>query len=260
VAHAALSVNRGRIPDAVFTLNHKIREKTQRHPKIDFLSIVAAPLYIHLPMISRKIEIYSWDVPFEKLPNDIRALLSENDEAAYKAGAQYFKDAASRTGEPDLINVLARLGDDHPMRVYLEKQDEEPWICWFGFTFVAEGRHVRFRPPSSAPLPPSIPARLRTIYENLGGINDDNSGDYGLLPPEKIIRASDSGHYFIPNILEESQKCWLFHSFGNGDYTGWSEDGEGAMLNHEVECLDSLDLDEFLNDYFRFDILGLEYP
>lgn len=211
-------------------------------------------------MISRKIEVHTWDMPFEKLPSDVCELLSEADVVAYKNGARYFKDAAARIGEPDLIEVLARLDDDQAMRVYLEKQDDDPWICWFGFTFVAEGRHVRFRPPSGAALPPSIPARLRRVYEHLGGINDDPSGDYGLIPAEQIIRASDSGWHFIPDILDASRKCWLFHSYGNGDYTGWKEDGGGVILNHEEECLDDVDLEEFLNDYFRFDILGLEYP
>lgn len=209
-------------------------------------------------MIKRLIEIRAWDVPFEKLPADVRGILSEEDATAYQNGAKYFKAAASRIGEPALNKVLARLDDDQAMRVYLEKEDDAPWICWFGFTFVSERRHVRFRPPSSVALPTSIPARLRKIYENLGGINNDSSGSYGLIPPENFIRASDSGWYFIPGILDAARKCWLFHSHGNGDYTGWNDDGGCSVLNHEEECLDDLDLDEFLDDYFQYEILGLE--
>lgn len=211
-------------------------------------------------MITRKIEISTWDVPFAKIPSDIHDLLSEADILAYESGARYFKDAAKRTGEPALYDALNLLDDNHSMRVYLEKEDNAPWLCWFGFTYVAERRHIRFRPSSNAILQESMPMRLRKVYENFGGINDDRSGDYGLVPPEMIVLASESGWHFIPDILDTACKCWLFYSFGNGDYIGWHEDGRCLMLNHEEECFDELDLDAFLDDYFRYDILALECP
>jgi hypothetical protein len=210
-------------------------------------------------MISRKIEIRSWEMPFAKLPVDIARLLTDAEGEAYRKGAAYFKGAARLLGEPGLCGVLDRLADDHPTRVYLDQEDDLPWFAWFGFTFVVERRHVCFRPaqPSIA-LPDSIPVRLRRFYSHFGGLNDDRSGDFGIIPPERISRVSDADFYFIDDRDDIASHCWMFHSFGNGDYTCWHEDGRGFLLNHEEESLDELPLNEFLDDYFQFGVLGHE--
>ncbi len=212
-------------------------------------------------MITRKIEILSWDVPFERLPADILALLSNQDQEAYRNGGKYFKEAALQIGESGLCEVLNCLDDNHPTRVYLDKDDDSPWLSWFGFTFFAERRHVCFRPAQQfVQLPPSTPDRLRRFYAHLGGLNDERGGDNGILPPERIRRVSDSDHHFVDDLGELASECWMFHSFGNGDYTCWHESGRGFLLNHEEESLDELILDEFLDDYFRFGILNIDRP
>ena len=47
------------------------------------------------------------------------------------------------------------------------------------------------------------------------------------------------------------EEIWFFYSFGNGDYLGWGKDGAGLVLNHEEECVDIIDLDDFLSYWFR---------
>lgn len=204
-------------------------------------------------ILQRRIDIAANEAPLENVPADILEILSDLEKDAYSRGAAFFKDVASKVAEPVIGQLLGQLDDGHYMRVYLEKRDEKPWICWFGFTFMPHGTHLRFRPtPVGVDLPSGMPERLREIYSHFGGINVLEECDNGLLPPEEFKRAADSGYdYFMSKYSDVAQKCWKFYEECNGDYTSWHEDGRAFSLNHEEECFEERDLDAFLDRYFE---------
>ncbi|MBN1851717.1 MAG: hypothetical protein JW829_03305 [Pirellulales bacterium] len=201
--------------------------------------------------ISRKIEICAWEVHHCDLPNDIAGVLTKAEMEAYAVGAPYFIRLAHQSGEAKLVSLLETLDDDQPMRVYLEREDDNPWLVWFGFVFRFNCQQPRFRLPAiERQLPENIPERLRRIYSAFGGITDDTGTGSGILAPEMIMTLSGSGWDFIHGFELDPDESHLFYSFGNGDYVGWDGVGHGIMLDHERSTIEEGDLNEFLDMQF----------
>jgi hypothetical protein len=199
-------------------------------------------------VIRRVIEI-SRSVTYDELPSDIVRCLRKSDIQAINGKAKYFKLAAQRSGEPSLIELFRVLDDTDRPGVTIVKDDDEPWIAWFEFLFPFRRTTPELRPPARTTIPDWFPSRVASFYAAFGGLRDFDQGRSGMLPPEQFVSYDD--------LTEESrtastvlENVIFFFAFGNGDFLGCSDSGEGVCFNHEGATLDAIEIDRFLDMYF----------
>jgi hypothetical protein len=116
-----------------------------------------------------KIEIWWEDVPFDQLPSDIRAVLTEDEAAAYITGPSYFRTRAAYAHYAPMTNLLLMLGEEKSMTVRLYGGMPQECQAFFG---VRVGPHLYYqlRLPSKLPLPGEPPDEIVRLYRDMGGL------------------------------------------------------------------------------------------
>jgi hypothetical protein len=85
--------------------------------------------------IIRTVEVRWKDVPFDRLPQDLRAALTDDEATAYRAGPTYFREMASRCSFAPIEEFLLALSAAEYMYVHFYAEMEPEYRVYFGVRF-----------------------------------------------------------------------------------------------------------------------------
>jgi hypothetical protein len=199
---------------------------------------------------------------YEKLPEDIRALLSPQLVDIYRESSNYFWKAAKLTKYRPLKRLLEKLAADNSVSIVLLGTKEPRYEGWLSFRHPEDGCMTLLQPPEiDQSLPGDPPWCVREVYARLGALRTLDfslSVYYGLLPHRSIraIRWWLSEENLIP-----AETCFEIISRGDGDYVGYRDSQRGFWYNHEAgiikdHYLESAVEDELTSYVERADAVG----
>lgn len=194
-------------------------------------------------------EIKVFETPWTGLPEELTRCFTPHERQAYLGGAVFFKDCAHRSGEPVLIEMLAELNDDQPMRVYVERTGSNLPDVWFGFTYLRRDRQPQFKLADEGPIPSTVPQRLESLFKVYSGIREGEQDEGGFRTP-RLMTHQELMPFNDSLLSLNSKRYTQFFSFGNGDVVACNDYGTAVLFDHETHDVFTKDMDEFLNDYF----------
>jgi hypothetical protein len=201
-------------------------------------------------MVHRSIEVWCSDVPFNRLPADIRGALRPQEKAAYRAGPAYFTDRAASSAYRPMRNFFRLLASAGAMRLHLYGGLEPVYTVYFGFNLIKAGRYVQVR-LGPGTLPGDPPPGLAQIYQDINGTIDGYE-NYGGWSPAAEVR-SVAACRWQPDKLNgcNPEQSYPVYGFGNGDYAGYATLKRGFLYTHESGGeLESFDLLDWAKRYF----------
>jgi hypothetical protein len=204
--------------------------------------------------VYRSIEVFGDDLPFDRLPADIRRALTEEEAAAYREGPAYFLGRSSGCRYRPVRSFFRLLGRARAMRLHLYAGRRPRFRIYFGFSLLAIGRYVQVRLGPGVELPGTPPPGLGPLYQDVGGTIDGREGPPwscgGWEPPEDVRsvaahqwQPTDSGGYDV-------DQSYPVYSFGNGDFAGYAGRRRGFLFDHERSRMEPWDLLDFAEEYF----------
>jgi hypothetical protein len=206
--------------------------------------------------IYRSIEVLCSDVPFDRLPADIRHALSDNEAVAYREGPGYFLNRSANCSYRPLQQFFQLLGRRGAFRLHLYAGLRPQFRVFYGFSLLGMGAsgYVQVRLASGVELPGDPPSDLLQLYQVIGGVIDgqnyggENYG--GWVPPEDV--RSVGTHQWQPTDTSgfDVDQSYPVYSFGNGDYAGYAGGGRGFLYDHERHILEPWDLLDYAEEYF----------